>query len=87
MESFLSSVRSHSGAGNFNELVEFLSKHVDTLHRHNTDTVLNTALETLDIQQHSLGVLTVSTVTISRIIIEIKRYLRTGANPSTFSFF
>jgi len=59
MESFLSSVRSHSGAGNFNELVEFLSKHVDTLHRHNTDTVLNTALETLDIQQHSLGVLTV----------------------------
>jgi len=55
----LSNVRSHSGAGNFTELVDFLNKHADTLHRLNTSTVLNTALETLDIQQHSLGVLAV----------------------------
>jgi len=55
----LSAVRSHSGAGNFTELVDYLGKHADNLHRNNSATVLNTALETLDIQQHSLGVLTV----------------------------
>lgn len=55
----MSAVRGHSGSGNFTELVEILSKNCDNLHRTNTAQVLNTALETLDIQQHSLGVLAI----------------------------
>lgn len=58
METFVTTVRSLSGAGNFHELVEFLQRHAETLMKAQP-TVLSTVLETLDIQQHSLGVLAV----------------------------
>ena len=58
MENFITTVRSQSGAGNFHELVEFLTKASDSLPRQNA-TVLANVLETLDIQQHSLGILAV----------------------------
>ena len=61
-------MRSLSGAGNFPELVEYLQKSGgDALTRNNTGNILSTVLETLDIQQHSLGVLAVSLI-ISLII-------------------
>jgi len=61
-------VRSLSGAGNFPELVEYLQKSGgDALTRNNTGNILSTVLETLDIQQHSLGVLAVSLI-VSLII-------------------
>ena len=53
-------VRSLSGAGNFPELVEYLQKSGgDALTRNSSGNILSTVLETLDIQQHSLGVLAV----------------------------
>ena len=56
-------MRSLSGAGNFPELVEYLQKSGgDALTRNNTGNILSTVLETLDIQQHSLGVLAVSLI-------------------------
>ena len=61
-------MRSLSGAGNFPELVEYLQKSGgDALTRNNTGNILSTVLETLDIQQHSLGVLAVSII-VSLII-------------------
>ena len=61
-------MRSLSGAGNFPELVEYLQKSGgDALTRNNTGNILSTVLETLDIQQHSLGVLAVSLI-VSLII-------------------
>jgi len=58
----VNTVRSLSGAGNFPELVEYLQKSGgDALTRNNTGNILSTVLETLDIQQHSLGVLAVLT--------------------------
>ena len=61
-------MRSLSGAGNFPELVEYLQKSGgDALTRNNTGNILSTVLETLDIQQHSLGVLAVSMI-VSLII-------------------
>jgi len=60
MEHFVNTVRSLSGAGNFPELVEYLQKSGgDALTRNNTGNILSTVLETLDIQQHSLGVLAI----------------------------
>jgi len=54
-------VRSLSGSGNFPELVDYLNKSGgDALNRNSAGNVLATVLETLDIQQHSLGVLAVS---------------------------
>ena len=61
-------MRSLSGAGNFPELVEYPQKSGgDALTRNNTGNILSTVLETLDIQQHSLGVLAVSMI-VSLII-------------------
>jgi len=62
MEHFVTTVRSLSGAGNFPELVEYLHKSGgDALTRNSSGNILSTVLETLDIQQHSLGVLAVLT--------------------------
>jgi len=58
MENFIATVRSHSGSGNLHDLVEFLNKATDSLPRSNAN-LLNNVLETLDIQQHSLGVLAI----------------------------
>ena len=62
MEVFVTTVGSLSGAGNFPELVEYLNQNEgDALTRNSSGNVLSTVLETLDIQQHSLGVLAVLT--------------------------
>jgi len=62
LEHFVTTVRSLSGAGNFPELVEYLNKSGgDALTRNSSGNILSTVLETLDIQQHSLGVLAVLT--------------------------
>ena len=58
MEQFVLNVRTMSGQGNFHELSDFLAKSMDMLDR-NSGQLAN-VLETLDIQQHSLGVLAVS---------------------------
>ena len=60
MEQFVLNVRTLSGQGNFHELSEFLSKSMDMLDR-NSGQLAN-VLETLDLQQHSLGVLAVSCI-------------------------
>ena len=58
MEHFVMNVRTLSAQGNFNELNEFLQKNMEILVRNPAH--LGTVLETLDVQQHSLGVLAVS---------------------------
>ena len=60
MENFVMNVRTLSSQGNFNELNEFLQKNMEILVRNPAH--LGTVLETLDIQQHSLGVLAVSII-------------------------
>jgi len=57
MEHFVMNVRTLSAQGNFNELNEFLQKNMEILVRNPAH--LGTVLETLDVQQHSLGVLAV----------------------------
>ena len=57
MENFVMNVRTLSTQGNFNELNEFLQKNMELLVRNPAH--LGTVLETLDFQQHSLGVLAV----------------------------
>lgn len=57
MESFVLNVRTLSGQGNFHELSEYLQKSMEMLVRNPNQ--LSNALETLDIQQHSLGVMAV----------------------------
>ncbi|CAO1415503.1 unnamed protein product [Diamesa serratosioi] len=55
LEHFVNNVRTLTTSGNFRELVEFLNDSVDTLAKNSN--ILDNVLETLDIQQHSLGVL------------------------------
>ena len=57
MENFVMNVRTLSSQGNFTELNEFLQKNMEILVRNPAH--LGNVLETLDIQQHSLGVLAV----------------------------
>ncbi|CAH1982300.1 unnamed protein product [Acanthoscelides obtectus] len=57
LEQFVNTVRTLSSHGNFRELCEYLSKSSEVLVK-NTQH-LDNVLETLDIQQHSLGILTV----------------------------
>lgn len=70
LEHFVTTVRSLSGAGNFPELVEYLHKSGgDALTRNSSGSILSTVLETLDIQQHSLGVLAVLTARLQNTSI------------------
>ena len=57
MEQFVLNVQTLSGQGNFHELADYLSKSMEMLDRNSGQ--LSNVLETLDIQQHSLGVLAV----------------------------
>ncbi|XP_041973548.1 COP9 signalosome complex subunit 3 [Aricia agestis] len=57
LEQFVNNVRTSSAAGNFRELCDVIGKSDEILQRNSAH--LNTVLETLDIQQHSLGVLAV----------------------------
>lgn len=57
LEQFVNNVRTYSSQGNFHELCEFLSKSTEVLLKYSQH--LDTVLETLDLQQHSLGMLTV----------------------------
>nr|CAI5839924.1 unnamed protein product [Callosobruchus analis] len=57
LEQFVNTVRTLSSHGNFRELCEYLSKSTEVLVK-NTQH-LDNVLETLDIQQHSLGILAV----------------------------
>lgn len=52
-------------AGNFRELVEYLNDSSELLSKNNN--ILDNVLETLDIQQHSLGVLYILVAKISEI--------------------
>ena len=58
MEQFVLNVQTLSGQGNFHELSDYLLKSMEMLDRNSGQ--LPNVLETLDIQQHSLGVLAVS---------------------------
>ena len=60
MENFVMNVQTLSSQGNFNELNEFLQKNMEILVRNPAH--LSNVLETLDVQQHSLGVLAVSSI-------------------------
>lgn len=57
MENFVMNVQTLSSQGNFSELNEFLQKNMEILVRNPAH--LSNVLETLDVQQHSLGVLAV----------------------------
>uniref|UniRef100_U5EXW2 COP9 signalosome complex subunit 3 n=1 Tax=Corethrella appendiculata TaxID=1370023 RepID=U5EXW2_9DIPT len=60
LEHYVNNVRTLSSSGSFRELVEYLNESTDTLCRNLN--ILDNVLETLDIQQHSLGVLYVLVV-------------------------
>ena len=60
MENFVMNVQTLSSQGNFSELNEFLQKNMEILVRNPAH--LSNVLETLDVQQHSLGVLAVSSI-------------------------
>ncbi|XP_055628425.1 COP9 signalosome complex subunit 3 isoform X2 [Toxorhynchites rutilus septentrionalis] len=60
LEHYVNHVRSMSSAGNFRELVEYLMESRELLSKNGS--ILDNVLETLDIQQHSLGVLFVLVV-------------------------
>ena len=93
MENFVMNVRTLSTQGNFNELNEFLQKNMELLVRNPAH--LGTVLETLDFQQHSLGVLAVMSAKlqvktifiINKCIIDYKGFgsgwaeCRTGNSP------
>ncbi|XP_035794286.1 COP9 signalosome complex subunit 3-like [Anopheles albimanus] len=55
LEHYVNIVRAQSTAGNFRELAEYLSESTELLVKNSN--ILDNVLETLDIQQHSLGVL------------------------------
>ncbi|PZC82023.1 COP9 signalosome complex subunit 3 isoform X2 [Helicoverpa zea] len=57
LEQFVDNVRTMSASGSFRELCEVIGKSDEVLQRNSAH--LSTVLETLDIQQHSLGVLAV----------------------------
>ncbi|XP_075224412.1 COP9 signalosome subunit 3 isoform X2 [Lycorma delicatula] len=57
LEQFVNNVRTYSSQGNFHDLCEFLGKSTDVLVKYSQH--LDTVLETLDLQQHSLGMLAV----------------------------
>ncbi|XP_047522997.1 COP9 signalosome complex subunit 3 [Pieris napi] len=57
LEQFVNNVRTISASGNFRDLCDIISKSDEVLQRNGAH--LNIVLETLDIQQHSLGVLAV----------------------------
>ncbi|CAH1155598.1 unnamed protein product [Phaedon cochleariae] len=57
LEQFVNTVRTSSSHGNFRELCEYLNKTSDVLVKNAQH--LDNVLETLDIQQHSLGILAV----------------------------
>ncbi|XP_023012393.2 COP9 signalosome subunit 3 [Leptinotarsa decemlineata] len=66
LEQFVNTVRSLSSHGNFRELCEYLNKTSEGLLK-NTQH-LDNVLETLDIQQHSLGILAVLRAKFSVIV-------------------
>ncbi|XP_031634483.1 COP9 signalosome complex subunit 3 [Contarinia nasturtii] len=55
LEHYVNNVRSFSSLGNFRELIEYLNGTSDLLAKNGN--ILDNVLETLDVQQHSLGVL------------------------------
>lgn len=63
LEHYVNHVRTMSSAGNFRELVDYLLESTDLLAK-NRD-ILDNVLETLDVQQHSLGVLFVLVIKFS----------------------
>lgn len=63
LEQFVNNVRTYSQQGNFRELCDMLSKSTEVLLKNGQH--LDTVLETLDLQQHSLGILTVLCVKLS----------------------
>lgn len=66
LEQFVTNVRSLSTQGNYRELSEYISKANEALTKNSQH--LDNVLETLDVQQHSLGVLAVLTVKLSLTI-------------------
>ncbi len=69
METFVMNVRSLSSQGNFAELNDFLQKNMEVLVRNPAH--LGTVMDTLDIQQHSMGVLAVRIfVSVSVVLLK-----------------
>ncbi|XP_015587854.1 COP9 signalosome complex subunit 3 [Cephus cinctus] len=63
LEQFVNNVRTLSAQGNFRELCDVISKSTDVLMKNGQH--LDNVLETLDLQQHSLGILAVLCVKFS----------------------
>ncbi|XP_055533819.1 COP9 signalosome complex subunit 3 [Wyeomyia smithii] len=63
LEHYVNHVRTMSSAGSFRELVEYLLESTELLAKNGN--ILDNVLETLDIQQHSLGVLFVLVIKFS----------------------
>ncbi|RWS10457.1 COP9 signalosome complex subunit 3-like protein [Dinothrombium tinctorium] len=63
LEQFVVTVRSLSSQGSFDQLYEYCSKNSDVLVKHSAH--LDDALATLDLQEHSLGILTILCVKMS----------------------
>lgn len=64
MEQFVNTVRTLSAQGNFHELGDYLSKQTEMLVRNHSQ--LGNVFETLDMQQHSLGMLAILTAKLSQ---------------------
>ena len=79
MENFVMNVRTLSTQGNFNELNEFLQKNMELLVRNPAH--LGTVLETLDFQQHSLGVLAVMSAKL-QVKISLKWLFNLGVSEN-----
>ncbi|XP_059475246.1 COP9 signalosome complex subunit 3 [Neocloeon triangulifer] len=63
LEQFVNNVRTHSSNGNYKELAELLPKCSEVLSRNSQH--LDNVLETLNVQQHSLGILAVLVAKLS----------------------
>jgi len=63
LEQFVNSVRNYSSQGTFDQLYDYCSKTSDALVKNSAH--LDDALATLDVQEHSLGVLTILCVKMS----------------------
>ncbi|XP_047360513.1 COP9 signalosome complex subunit 3 isoform X2 [Vespa velutina] len=63
LEQFVNNVRTLSKQGNFRELYEIINKNIDALMKNGQH--LDNVLETLDLQQHSLGILAVLCIKFS----------------------
>ncbi|KAL1395884.1 hypothetical protein pipiens_010905, partial [Culex pipiens pipiens] len=79
LEHYVNHVRTMSSAGNFRELVEYLLESTELLAKNGN--ILDNVLETLDIQQHSLGVLFVLVIKFSEPNLTKEKLIKVVLEP------